>query len=222
MITGHLYTQNTHLYPRTCNHKKIGLYYLLAAFLFGISATILSILMRSELDTSANRIITTENMNIYNLTITLHGLLMIFFLVMPAVYGSLGNIFMPVILGASEVVYPRVNNISVIIIPLSYTVILISMNTEFGTGTGWTLYPPLSTSLMSLSPIVLDVIVCGLLLSGTSSTLTSLNFLVSIQNMRCSGMTLSSIPVYVWSIGITAFILLLVLPILTGSLIMLI
>ena len=210
------------MYPRTCNHKKIGLYYLLASFLFGISGSILSILMRLELDSSGNRIITPENNNMYNVTITLHGLLMIFFLVMPAVYGALGNIFVPIYLGTSEVAYPRVNNLSVLLIPLSYTVILIAMNNEFGSGTGWTLYPPLSTSLMSLSPIVIDIIICGLLLSGTSSTLTSLNFIVTIQSIRCYGMTLSSITVYVWSIGITAFLLLLVLPILTGSLIMLI
>ena len=224
MITGLRapFIHYSHTYPKTCNHKKIGLYYLLATFLFGISGTLLSIIIRIELESSGNRIIITENYNIYNLTITLHGLLMIFFLVMPGVFGALGNIFGPLYLGAPEVAYPRVNNISVILIPLSYTVMLISMETELGTGTGWTLYPPLSTSLMSLSPIVIDIIVCGLLLSGTSSTLTSLNFIVTTMNMRCYGMTLSSIPVYVWSIGIAAFMLLLVLPILSGSLLMLI
>ena len=178
--------------------------------------------MRLELESSGNRLITLENRNFYNLSITLHGLLMIFFLVMPGLFGALGNIFIPLGLGASEVAYPRINNMSVLIIPLSYTLILLSMNSEFGNGTGWTLYPPLSTSLMSLSPVELDVIILGLLLSGVSSTLTSLNFFVTIQNMRCYGMTLSNMPVYAWSIGITGSLLLLVLPIFTGALIMLI
>merc|ERR1711862_18112 len=147
---------------------------------------------------------------------------MIFFLVMPGLFGALGNIFIPLGLGASEVAYPRINNMSVLIIPLSYTLILLSMNSEFGNGIGWTMYPPLSTSLMSLSPIGLDVIICSLLLSGVSSSLTSLNFFVTLQNMRCYGMTLSNMSVYAWSVGITASMLLLVLPVLTGALIMLI
>jgi cytochrome c oxidase subunit 1 len=200
----------------------VGLFYLLSTLLFGLSGTIFSVLMRLELDSSGNRIIPPENQNFYNLSITLHGLLMIFFLVMPGLFGALGNIFIPLGLGASEVAYPRINNMSVLIIPLSYTLILLSMNSEFGNGTGWTLYPPLSTSLMSLSPVELDVIILGLLLSGVSSTLTSLNFFVTIQNMRCYGMTLSNMPVYAWSIGITGSLLLLVVPIFTGALIMLI
>jgi cytochrome c oxidase subunit 1 len=141
---------------------------------------------------------------------------------MPGLFGGLGNTFVPIYLGSSEVAYPRINNMSVLVIPLSYTLVLLSLNNEFGSGIGWTLYPPLSTSLMSLSPVGIDVIICGLLLSGISSTLTSLNFFVTIQNMRCYGMTLSNMSVYVWSIIITASMLLLVLPILTGALIMLI
>jgi heme/copper-type cytochrome/quinol oxidase subunit 1 len=147
---------------------------------------------------------------------------MIFFLVMPGLYGGLGNTFVPIYLGAPEIVYPRVNNISVLVIPLSYDLILLSLNNEYGNGTGWTLYPPLSTSLMSLSPIGVDIIIYGLLLSGISTSLTSLNFIVTIQNMRCYGMTLSNMSVYAWSVIITASMLILVLPVLTGTLIMLI
>jgi cytochrome c oxidase subunit 1 len=115
--------------------------------------------MRLELDSSSNRIIPSENHNFYNLSITLHGLLMIFFLVMPVLFGALGNTFVPVFLGVSEVTYPRVNIYSVLIIPLSYVVVMLSMNNEFSNGTGWTIYPPLSTSLMSLSTVSIDVII---------------------------------------------------------------
>merc|ERR1712203_710271 len=128
---------------KNCNHERLGIYYLLSAFIFGISGTLISVLMRIELYSSGNRIISPENQNFYNVNITLHGLLMIFFLVMPGLFGGFGNYFVPVFLGSPEVVYPRVNNFSILV--------LFSVS-EFGGGTGWTLYPPLSTSFMSLSP----------------------------------------------------------------------
>jgi cytochrome c oxidase subunit 1 len=206
---------------KNCNHKRIGLYYLLSAFLFGLSGTIFSGLIRLELYSSGNRIIPSENHNFYNISITLHGLLMIFFLVMPGLFGGFGNYFIPVFLGAPEVVYPRINNISILILPLSYISVILSVTGEFSNGTGWTLYPPLSTSLMSLSPIGIDILLYGLLLSGISSCLTSINFIATIINMRCYGFNFSIMPVYAWSIYITGFLLLLTLPILTGALIML-
>jgi heme/copper-type cytochrome/quinol oxidase subunit 1 len=177
--------------------------------------------MRLELDSSGIRIITPENQNFYNLSITLHGLLMIFFLVMPGLFGSFGNILVPLYLGTPEVTYPRINNMSVLLIPISYSLILMTMNSEFASGVGWTLYPPLSTALMNLSPLGMSLIINGLLLSGMSSSLTSLNFFVTLNIMRSCGLTLSNITVYVWSIGITASMLLVVLPILTGALVML-
>ena len=146
---------------------------------------------------------------------------MIFFLVMPELFGGFGNYIMPIFFGAPEVIYPRVNNISILILLLSYALIILSITGEFSNGTGWTLYPSLSTSLMSLSPIGIDIILYGLLLTGISSCLTSINFFATIINMRCYSMTLSIMPVYTWSIYITGFLLLLTLPILTGALIML-
>jgi len=186
-----------------------------------MSGSVLSVFMRLELDSSGNRIIPSENHNFYNLNITLHGLLMIFFLVMPVLFGALGNTFIPIFLGVSEVTYPRVNICSILLIPLSYVEVMLSMNNEFSCGLGWTLYPPLSTSLMSLSTVSIDVIILGLLLSGLSSTLTSFNFNNTNTNMRCYGMTLHLMILYNWSIGITSSVLLLVLPILTGALLIL-
>ena len=105
---------------RSCNHKSIGLYYLSSAFIFGQSGTLLSMIIRLELDSSGIRIITMENLNFYNIGITLHGLLMIFFLVMPGLFGGLGNVFIPILIGSPEVGYPRVNNMSILMIPFSY------------------------------------------------------------------------------------------------------
>merc|ERR1712127_704847 len=176
--------------------------------------------MRIELYSSGNRIISPENQNFYNVSITLHGLLMIFFLVMPSLFGGFGNYFAPIFQGSPEVVYPRINNFSILILFLSYLLVILSLVLEFGGGTGWTLYPPLSTSFMSLSPSSVAFMVFGLLMSGISSCLTSLNFWVTILNLRSYCLTLKTLPLFPWALFITAAMLLLVLPILTGALLM--
>ena len=128
---------------KNCNHKGLGIYYLLSAFIFVVSGTLFSLLIRIELYSSGNRIISPENQNFYNISITLHGFLMIFFLVMPGLFGGFGNYFVPIFQGSPEVVYPRVNNFSILILFVSYLFIILSLISEFGGGTGWTLYPPL-------------------------------------------------------------------------------
>merc|ERR1712076_255969 len=198
---------------KNCNHKRLGIYYLLSAFIFGISGTLISVLIRIELYSSGNRIISPENQNFYNVSITLHGLLMIFFLVMPALFAGFGNYFVPIFQGSPEVVYPRVNNFSVLVFFLSYFLAILSCFSEFGGGTGWTLYPPLSTSFMSLSPSSVAYLIFGLLMSGISSCLTSLNFWVTILNLRSYSLTLKTMPLFPWA-------LLLTLPILSGALLM--
>merc|ERR1712117_953753 len=192
---------------KNCNHKRLGIYYLLSAFIFGISGTLVSVLMRIELYSSGNRIISPENQNFYNVSITLHGLLMIFFLVMPGLFGGFGNYFVVIFQGSPEAVYPRVNNFSILILFLSYLLLILSLISEFGGGTGWTLYPPLSTSFMSLSPSSTGNLIFGLLVSGISSCLTSLNFWITILNLRSYCLTLKTM-------------LLFTLPVLSGALLM--
>merc|ERR1712117_996769 len=148
-----------------------------------------------------------ENQNFYNVSITLHGLLMIFFLVMPGLFGGFGNYFVVIFRGSPEVVYPRVNNFSILILFLSYLLLILSLISEFGGGTGWTLYPPLSTSFMSLSPSSTGNLIFGLLVSGISSCLTSLNFWITILNLRSYCLTLKTM-------------LLFTLPVLSGALLM--
>merc|ERR1711863_193206 len=176
--------------------------------------------MRIELYSSGNRIISPENQNFYNVSITLHGLLMIFFLVMPGLFGGFGNYFVVIFQGSQEVVYPRANNLSILILFLSYLFFILSFISEFGGGTGWTLYPPLSTSFMSLSPSSLSNLIFGLLISGISSCLTSLNFWVTILNLRSYCLTLKTMPLFPWALLITAAMLLLTLPILSGAFLM--
>jgi cytochrome c oxidase subunit 1 len=176
--------------------------------------------MRIELFSSGNRIISPENQNFYNVSITLHGLIMIFYLVMPALFGGFGNYLIPIFQGSPEVVYPRANNLSFLLIFLSFIIVLLSLISEFGGGTGWTIYPPLSTSFMSLSPSSTVYVIFGLLFAGISSCLTSLNFSVTILNMRSYCLTLKTIPLFPWALLITAEMLLLTLPVLTAALLM--
>merc|ERR1712190_614252 len=145
---------------------------------------------------------------------------MIFFVVMPGLFGGFGNYFVPVFQGSPEVVYPRVNNLSILILFLSYLLLILSLISEFGGGTGWTLYPPLSTSFMSLSPSSTGNLIFGLLVSGISSCLTSLNFWITILNLRSYCPTLKTMPLFLWALLITAAMLLLVLPVLSGALLM--
>lgn len=165
------------MYIYNCNNKSLGIYYLCSSGLFGLSGTIGSMFLRFELYSSGHRIMASENQNFYNLTFTLHGLLMIFFLVMPGLYGGFGNYFIPIFLGAPEVAFPRINSFSFILLLVSYELMIMAMISEFPGGGGWTLYPPLSTSLMSLSPVTIDLIIDGLLINGISSFFSSLNFM---------------------------------------------
>merc|ERR1711972_767057 len=156
--------------------------------------------------------------NFYNVSISLHGLLMIFFLVMPGLFGGFGNYFAPIFQGSPEEVYPRANNFSILILFLPYLLVILSLISDFGGGTGWTLYPPLSTSFMSLSPSSTANLLIGLLMSGISSCLTSINFFVTILNLRSYSLTLKTMPLFSWALLITAAMLLLTLPVLSGGL----
>merc|ERR1712190_199461 len=135
-------------------------------------------------------------------------------------YKGFGNYLLVIFQGSPEVVYPRVNNLSILILFLSYLLLILSLISEFGGGTGWTLYPPLSTSFMSLSPSSTGNLIFGLLMSGISSCLTSLNFWTTILNLRSYCLTLKTMPLFPWALLITAAMLLLTLPVLSGALLM--
>jgi cytochrome c oxidase subunit 1 len=152
--------------------------------------------------------------------ITLHGLIMIFFLVMPSLFGGFGNYFSVIYQGSNEIIFPRINNFSILLLVFSYVIVSFSLVSEYGAGTGWTLYPPLSTSFLSLSPSSMYFLLTGLLVSGLSSALTSLNFFLTILNMRCFSMNLKLLPLFNWSILITSVLLLFTLPVLSGAVVM--
>ncbi|SDW29851.1 cytochrome c oxidase subunit I [Litoreibacter albidus] len=219
------------------NHKDIGILYLFTAGLMGLVSVCFTVYMRLELMepgvqymclegarlTAAAVADCTPNGHLWNVLITGHGILMMFFVVIPALFGGFGNYLMPLQIGAPDMAFPRMNNLSYWMYVAGCSLAVASLltpggNDQLGSGVGWVLYAPLSTSEAGMS---MDFAIFAVHLSGASSILGAINMITTFLNMRTPGMTLHKVPLFAWSIFVTAWLILLSLPVLAGAITML-
>tara|TARA_B100001248_G_scaffold260335_1_gene248296 strand:+ start:272 stop:1948 length:1677 start_codon:yes stop_codon:yes gene_type:complete len=239
-IHGHEHEDQRGFFTRwfmSTNHKDIGILYLVVSALVGFIAVSFTIYMRLELMnpgvqymcmegmrlTAAGIGECTPNGHLWNVLITGHGILMMFFVVIPALFGGFGNYFMPLQIGSPDMAFPRMNNLSFWMYVAGTTLAICSVlspggNDQLGSGVGWVLYPPLSVNEGGMS---MDLAIFAVHVSGASSILGAINMITTFLNMRAPGMTLFKVPLFSWSIFVTAWLILLALPVLAGAITML-
>jgi cytochrome c oxidase subunit 1 len=196
----------------TVDHKKIGILYIVNSFLFFFAAGILALVVRSELAVPGMQFLDEQT---YNQAFTMHGTIMLFLFIIPVLSGF-GNYIVPLQLGAPDMAFPRINALSFWLLPLGGLLIFSGYLFGGAAAEGWTSYAPLSNRAEGVGT---DLWIIGLALVGTASILGAVNFITTIFKMRAPGMTLFRMPIFVWTILVTATLILLATPVLTAGLI---
>jgi cytochrome c oxidase subunit 1 len=196
----------------TTNHKRIGIMYLFFGFFNGFFAVILSLFIRIELMFPGDQILFSQY-QFYNVCVTLHGILMLFVVILPILFGGFGNYFVPILIGTSDLAYPRLNNFSFWVLPPSTLLATASAFIAGGPGTGWTMYPPLSSKLCHFGFNV-DFLIFSMHLAGISSVGASINFIVTFYMYKAEAPKHRNLPLFVWSIFFTSWLLVFAIPVL--------
>jgi cytochrome c oxidase subunit 1 len=195
----------------TTDHKRIAVLYFIGVTFFFFVGGAAAVLMRIDLLTPEADLLTNEG---YNRSFTMHGIIMVWFFLIPSIPNTFGNFLLPLMIGAKDLAFPRLNLLSWYIYILG-GLFVIYVLIAGGVDTGWTFYTPLSTLYANGSVLV---IAAAVMVVGFSSVLTGLNFIVTVHKLRCPGMTWGRLPLFVWSIYATSLILVLATPVLTVTL----
>ncbi|HEX2141463.1 MAG TPA: cbb3-type cytochrome c oxidase subunit I, partial [Candidatus Limnocylindria bacterium] len=198
----------------TVDHKKIGILYIINSFLFFFAAGILALVIRSELMVPGMQFVDEAT---YNQAFTMHGTIMIFLFIVPVLAGF-ANYIVPLMLGAPDMAFPRINALSFWLLPLGGLLIFSGYLFGGAAAEGWTFYTPLSNARYAQG-VGADLWLIGLTLVGTASILGAINFIATIFKMRAPGMTLFRMPIFVWTVLVTATLIMLATPVLTAGLI---
>jgi cytochrome c oxidase subunit I len=223
MITAAAQEQGTYLnesygiksWLLTKDHKRIALLYLGTITFFFFLGGIFATLIRIELLTPSGDLVSSET---YNKLFTLHGVIMVFFFLIPSIPATLGNFFLPLMIGAKDLAFPRINLLSWYLLVIGGCFAMYAMLAG-GVDTGWTFYVPYSTSYSNGYVIATGL---GIFIAGFSSILTGLNFIVTVHRMRAPAMTWFRLPLFVWSNYATALIQVLGTPVLAITMVLLI
>jgi len=198
------------------NHRIIGTWYFIFGTISGIMGMTYSIIIRLELSSPDYSILNFNN-QVYNSVVTSHAILMIFYFIMPMMIGGFGNWFIPIMIGANDMSFARVNNLSFWILVPSLFLICSAFISDLGSGTGWTMYPPLSDILFHPG-LSVDLSIFALHIAGISSIAGSINYILTIYNMRTKHMSFMKMPLFIWATLITSFLLVASLPVLAVAL----
>jgi cytochrome c oxidase subunit I len=197
----------------TVDHKKIAIMYLYTTFFFFLVGGVMALLIRIQLAEPQNKFLTPDQ---YNQIFTMHGTTMIFLWIIP-VFAGFGNYFVPLMIGARDMAFPRLNALSFWLIPIGGLIMYSGFVFGGTAAAGWTGYVPLTEKTYS-PQVGQDLWIIGLHLLGISSMLGGINFLATIHNMRAPGMTWARLPLFVWSMEVTQALVVLASPFLAGAL----